>query len=152
MKKSRVIEIFRFLSGIKLNKITNKEVRSAVISNHLQMYNISKSYDDDVQELRKRFFEDKDDEINKVNALREKFKNESDSVIKSSIIAEIESDHKELLELEQAFYKEVNELHNSEIELNLKKIKQLDFIDACTETNTDITGSDLILLEDIFED
>ena len=151
MKKSRVIEIFRFLGNIKINKITNKEVRSAVISNHLQMYNIAKQYEEDVKELQKRLFEGKDEEIQKLNELREKFNSETNEDVKKNLIKTITSEYKDILNLEMEFNNEASRQLNTEVELNLKKVKQDDFVETCIEANVDITGRDLISLTDLFE-
>lgn len=151
MKKSRVIEIFRFLGNIKINKITNKEVRSAVISNHLQMYNIAKQYEEDVKELQKRLFEGKDEEIQKLNELREKFNSETNEDVKRDLIKTITSEYKDILNLEMEFNNEASRQLNTEVELNLKKVKQDDFVETCIEANVDITGRDLISLTDLFE-
>lgn len=151
MKKSRVIEIFRFLGNIKINKITNKEVRSAVISNHLQMYNIAKQYEEDVKELQKRLFEGKEEEIQKLNELREKFNSETNEDIKRDLIKTITSEYKDILNLEMEFNNEASKQLNVDVELNLKKVKQDDFVETCVEADVDITGRDLISLTDLFE-
>lgn len=151
MKKSRVIEIFRFLGNIKINKITNKEVRSAVISNHLQMYNIAKQYEEDVKELQKRLFEGKEEEIQKLNELREKFNSETNEDVKRDLIKTITSEYKDILNLEMEFNNEASKQLNVEVELNLKKVKQDDFVETCIEADVDITGRDLISLTDLFE-
>lgn len=151
MKKSRVIEIFRFLGNIKINKITNKEVRSAVISNHLQMYNIAKQYEEDIKELQKRLFEGKEEEIQKLNELREKFNSETNEDIKRDLIKTITSEYKDILNLEMEFNNEASKQLNVDVELNLKKVKQDDFVETCIEADVDITGRDLISLTDLFE-
>ena len=151
MKKSRVIEIFRFLGNIKINKITNKEVRSAIISNHLQMYNIAKQYEEDVKELQKRLFEGKEEEIQKLNELREKFNSETNEDVKRDLIKTITSEYKDILNLEMEFNNEASKQLNVDVELNLKKVKQDDFVETCVEADVDITGRDLISLTDLFE-
>lgn len=152
MKKSKVIEIFKFLSTIKLNKINDKDVRSAVVSNHLQMYSVSKKYEEDVEELRKRVFEGKTEELEELIRLREEFKGESNTEKKSKIIAKIAKDYKEILELENSFYKELNSILDEEVQLNLKKVNKESFVDTCAEAEVNITGGDLIFLEELFED
>lgn len=151
MKKSKVIEIFRFLGNIKINKITNKEVRSAVITNHLQMYNIAKQYEEDVKELQKRLFEGKEEEIQKLNELREKFNSETNEDIKRDLIKTITSEYKDILNLEMEFNNEASKQLNVDVELNLKKVKQDDFVETCIEADVDITGRDLISLTNLFE-
>lgn len=150
MKKSRVIEIFRFLNTIKLNKVSNKEMRSAIISNHMQMHNIAKQYDEDVKELQKKLFEGKEENIESLNSLREEYKKANDSR-KKEIETTIIKDHSDILSLEMEFNNEIVNLLNSEVELNLKKVTQDIFIDSCVEADVDITSGDLIILTDLFE-
>lgn len=150
MKKSRVIEIFRFLNTIKLNKVSNKEMRSAIISNHMQMHNIAKQYDEDVKELQKKLFEGKEENIESLNSLREEYKKANDSR-KKEIETNIIKDHSDILSLEMEFNNEIVNLLNSEVELNLKKVTQDIFIDSCVEADVDITSGDLIILTDLFE-
>ena len=150
MKKSKVIEIFRFLSTIKLNKVSNKEMRSAIISNHMQMHNIAKQYDEDIKELQKRLFEGKEESIESLNSLREEYKKANDSR-KKEIETTIIKDHSDILSLEMEFNNEIVNLLNSEVELNLKKVTQDIFIDSCVEADVDITSGDLIILTDLFE-
>lgn len=150
MKKSKVIEIFRFLNSIKLNKVSNKEMRSAIISNHMQMHNIAKQYDEDVKELQKKLFEGKEESIESLNSLREEYKKANDSR-KKEIETTIIKDHSDILSLEIEFNNEIVNLLNSEVELNLKKVTQDIFIDSCVEADVDITSGDLIILTDLFE-
>lgn len=150
MKKSKVIEIFRFLNSIKLNKVSNKEMRSAIISNHMQMHNIAKQYDEDIKELQKRLFEGKEESIESLNYLREEYKKANDSR-KKEIETTIIKDHSDILSLEIEFNNEIVNLLNSEVELNLKKVTQDIFIDSCVEADVDITSGDLIILTDLFE-
>lgn len=150
MKKSRIIDIYSFLSNIKLNKVTNKEVRSAIISNHLQMYRVKEQHDKDVQELQKKLFEGKEEDINAINSLRAKFRQAEDKD-KPAIVSKI-LEYKELLKLEEEFNIELSNLLNQEIELNVKQCLQEDFIDVCEQADVDITSEGLIVLTDLFKE
>lgn len=58
MKRFQVINIFRTLGRIKLNKILDKPTRNALISDHLKMFKIVKENDDYVAALRQQFDQD----------------------------------------------------------------------------------------------
>lgn len=151
MKKSKIIAYFRFLSGIKVSKITDKEVRAAIISNHLQMYRVAQEHDEDVKEIQKKLFEGKGEEINALNDLRTKYQNEKDEAKKAEIVKIIVDNHAEILELEKEFQNAVGEKLKEEKELNLKKVAQDAFIDACVEAEVDITPADLVELDGLFK-
>lgn len=152
MKKSKIIAIFRFLSGIKVSKIKDKDVRTAIVGNHLQMYKIAEEYDSDIKETQKKLFEGKDEEIKSLNDLREKYKIETDEEKKKDIIGIITDNYGEILALEKELSSVIEEKFNEEKELNLKKVKQEAFLDALVDADIDITPSDLIELSDLFEE
>lgn len=151
MKKSRIIEIFNFLSAIKINKVDSKDVRSAIISNHLMLYKIVQHHDDDVKELSKKLFEGKENDIEKLNELREKFKSEKDNIVKAGIIQTISSDYSEILALEKEYTEALITKLNEDVEITLKKVDKDIFVDACVAANVDITPIILIQLEDILD-
>lgn len=64
MERFQIINIFRTLGRIKLNKITDKPTRNALISDHLKMFKIVKENDDYIASLRQQFDQDAVKEIN----------------------------------------------------------------------------------------
>lgn len=152
MKKSKIIAIFRFLSGIKVSKIKDKDVRTAIVGNHLQMYKIAEEYDSDIKEIQKKLFEGKDEDVKALNDLREKYKHETDEEKKKDIIGIITDNYGEILALEKELSSVIEEKFNEEKELNIKKVKQEAFLDALVDADVDITPSDLIELSDLFEE
>lgn len=151
MKKSRVIEIFRFLNGIKLNKVLDKDIRSMIISNHMQMYNITKQYDEDVKELQRKLFLDKQTEIEELSKLREDYKNSDNISIKKEIESKIIKDYSNIISLEIEFNNELNNILNTEIDINLKKVSKENFVEMCVNADIEITANDLLILIDLFE-
>ncbi|MGN1155863.1 MAG: hypothetical protein ACI4TK_06775 [Agathobacter sp.] len=152
MKKSKIIAVFRFLSGIKVSKIKDKDVRSAIISNHLQMYKIVEEYESDIKEIQKKLFEGKDEDIKALSDLREKYKNEKDEEKKKDIIGIITDNYGEILNLEKEMTEALESRLNEEKELNLKKVNRDDFIDAIVEAGEDVTTSDLVELTDLLSE
>lgn len=55
MKRIDVINLFRTLGKIRTNGITDKEVKSALISAHLRLFKFDKEHRDFVEGLRERF-------------------------------------------------------------------------------------------------
>lgn len=151
MKKSKVIEIFNFLNGIKLNKITNKSVRGTIISNHMLMYNTVKQYEGDLKELQRKLFEGKEDRVQELNTLREEYKNTKDSTLKKTIENNIVSNFSDILSIEIDFNNEVMSMMYSEIDVDIKKFDKNDFIESCIEAEVDFTAGSLLSLNDLFE-
>lgn len=152
MKKSKIIAIFRFLSGIKVSKIKDKDVRSAIIGNHLQMYKIAEEYDSDIKEIQKKLFEGKDEDVKALNDLREKYQNEKDEGKKNDIVGIITDNYKEILNLEKEVADAIGTRLKEEKEINIKKVNKDAFIDALVDAEVDVTPSDLIELSDLFND
>ena len=55
MKRIEIINMFRTLGKIKLNKVEDKPLRNALISNHLKMFRIAKENDEYIASLREQF-------------------------------------------------------------------------------------------------
>lgn len=83
--------------------------------------------------------------------MREKFNSETNEDVKRDLIKTITSEYKDILNLEMEFNNEASKQLNVDVELNLKKVKQDDFVETCVEADVDITGRDLISLTDLFE-
>lgn len=150
MKKNQVISIYRLMSNIKVSRIKNKEIRKAIIKNHLMLYKITKEHDDDINELHKRLFEGKEDEQKELAVLREKFSSETNEENKLEIINKIKTDFKDLILLEVEFSEEAQRLLNEDVDISLVKMDQDEFIDAAVDAEVDITNSDLIILQEMF--
>lgn len=55
MKRFQIINMFRILGRVKLNKIEDKNLRNALISNHLKMFRVAKENDEYIVSLRNQF-------------------------------------------------------------------------------------------------
>lgn len=152
MKKSKIIAVFRFLSNIKVSKIKDKDVRAAIISNHLQMYKIAEEYESDIKEIQKKLFEGKDEDVKSLNELREKYNLEKDEDKKNEIVNIIKDNFGEILKLEKEVADAMGTRLKEEKEINIKKVSKDAFIDALIDAEVDVTPSDLIELSDLFND
>lgn len=152
MKKSKIIAVFRFLSNIKVSKIKDKDVRAAIIANHLQMYKIAEEYETDIKEIQKKLFEGKDEDVKSLNELREKYNLEKDEDKKNEIVNIIKDNYGEILKLEKEVADAIETRLKEEKEINIKKVNKEAFIDALIDAEIDVTPSDLIELSDLFND
>lgn len=55
MRRIDIINMFRTLGKVKLNKVEDKSLRNALISDHLKMFRIAKENDEYIASLREQF-------------------------------------------------------------------------------------------------
>lgn len=55
MKRIEIINMFRTLGKIKLNKVEDKAMRNALISNHLKMFRVARENDEYIASLQAQF-------------------------------------------------------------------------------------------------
>lgn len=55
MKRIEIINMFRTLGKIKLNKVSDKVMRNALISDHLKMFRVAKENDEYIASLQAQF-------------------------------------------------------------------------------------------------
>lgn len=149
MKKESIINCFKFLNELSINKITNKDTKADILSNILQMNNIYKEYESGLDIVRKKLFEGKDKEIQELSELREKYSKSDNKEEKTSIVSEITSKYSDILKLEEEFSNIMKNITNETIDLNLRKIQRSKFLEACNECGIELSLSDLIPLKDI---
>jgi len=149
MNKGKIVNLSNYFANLKLNKFS-KEIRSAVISNHLKMNKIVKEFNESVEEARKKYFSGKESEVEKLVKYREEYNNASGET-KNEIFDKIKSECTEVLVLEQELIGFVNRLGAENVEIELDKIDMNEFIEQCHEADIDITPSDLINFEEIFK-
>ena len=149
MNKVKIVNLSNYFANLKLNKFS-KEIRCAIISNHLKVNKIVKDFNEAVDEARKKFFSGKEEDIEKLNRYREEY-NAAPDENKVEILNKIKSECIEALSLEQEFIGFVNALAVEEVEIEFSKIDMDEFIESCSEANIDITPSDLMNFEEIFK-
>lgn len=149
MNKVKIVNLSNYFANLKLNKFS-KEIRCAIISNHLKVNKIVKDFNEAVDEARKKFFSGKEEDLEKLNRYREEY-NAAPDENKVEILNKIKSECIEALSLEQEFIGFVNALAVEEVEIEFSKIDMGEFIESCSEADIDITPSDLMNFEEIFK-
>lgn len=152
MKKGKIIEAFRLLNRIKMNVVADKETRSAIISNHLQMYKVAQAHDEEVEKVHEKLFEGKEEDLRKVAELRQSFRNATTDEERAMIVKELIDNYSHIFEIER----ELNEIFakkaDEDIEINLIRFDKEHFINACVDSGLEFSMSDIIKLEEIFKD
>lgn len=75
MKIETVLEMFKFLGTIKLNKFP-KELRTPILLNHTALNKIVKEFNVDVEEMQKKMLEGKEEDVQKLTNYRSELMNE----------------------------------------------------------------------------
>lgn len=117
MKISVVNAIAGVLSGIKINKITDKAVKTALVNDYLHLRKFAKEASNDAEELRKKFREDWADELDAIVELRQSGK---------PVVG-----HKEYLDAERDANQAIQALYDNDVEVSLKPVKMDAFLTAC---------------------
>lgn len=150
MKKETVLEMFKFLGNIKLNKFP-KELRTPILLNHVSLNKIVKEFNVEVEDMQKKMFEGKEKDVQKLINYREELINEKDNSKKTEIVEKIKTECLDALILEQElnniYYKKLQET----VDLKIEKLPLNSFIEACSDNDIDVTPDILIKLEELFK-
>lgn len=132
MKTQTINTIAGILSGIKINKITDKEVKEALINDYLHLRRFVKDADEERKELVEKFQADWMEELAAVEAFRRENK-------------PVEG-HDEYLEAERDANKAIAAIFDRDVEVSLKAVPLDEFIAACG--GEELTLEQIAFLED----
>ena len=118
------------LSGMKLNKITDKKVKTALVNDYLALRKIVKEAEADRLALIEKFQQDWADELDAV----ESFRRDGKPV----------TDHDAYLEAERDANRAIQDIFSREVDVDIKPVPISDFMGAGEE----ITLEQLALLQD----
>ena len=105
------------LGGMKLNKISDKKVKTSLVNNYLHLRRFVKDTENDRKELVEKFQSDWADELDGVEALRR----ENKPVV----------GHDSYLEAEKDANKAISDLFTKEVAVDIKSIPMVDFMASC---------------------
>lgn len=118
MKLATINMIVGTLSGIKLNKITDKRVKTTLVNDYLHLRKFVREAEIDRQALIDKFQSDWADELPKVEAFRQD---------KKPVVG-----HDEYLEAEKDANKAISDIFAREVEVDIKSVPMDDFMNACS--------------------
>lgn len=119
MKVSTVNAVVSILSGIRLNRIADKRVKSTLLNGYLSLRKIVKEADERRADLVRKFQADWDDELDAVEAMRR----EGRPVTGHDAYLEAERDANALIE---AVFAE-------DVEVSVQPVPLQDFMSACKD-------------------
>jgi hypothetical protein len=120
------------LAGMKINKITDKKVKTALVNDYLCLRKFAKEADTDRKELVDKFQSDWADELDEVEA----FRRNGQPVI----------GHDSYLEAEKDANRAISDLFTREVEVDIKSIPLDDFMAYCGAE--DLTIEQLAFLQE----
>ena len=132
MKLTIANAIAGILSGMKINKISDKEIKAVLIKDYLQLKKVLKEAEEEKQELVTKFQSDWQSDIFQVAALRKDNK-------------PIEG-HDEYLEAENDANKEIGRIFNRDAEVELVPVELDKFVSAIGDE--DLTIETVSFLQD----
>lgn len=132
MRLSTVNIIAGILSGIKINKISDKVVKSTLVNDYLYLRKFVKEADEQRRELTEKFQSDWAEELEAVNA----FRMEGKPVV----------GHKEYLDAELDANKAIQDIFAAEVEVAVKAVKMDAFLAACG--NEELTFEQIAILQE----
>ena len=117
MKKAEISNVLSALKKVRMPKISDKEVRNALIKNHLFLLGQGKKYDEEIEKLRTVHLGSYEKELAEVQELQFKMQQEQDAEKKQKMVEEINS-HTDLLQAINSFNKAVYDLGEEKIEIS----------------------------------
>ena len=132
MKLSDVNVIVGILAGMKINRITDKKIKTALLNDYLHLRPLFKKANDDAEEIRKKFQDDWEDELDAVQAFRDKRK---------PVVG-----HDAYLDAEKDANKAISDLFSAKVDVDINSVPMDEFMTACgTE---DLTIEQLAFLQE----
>jgi len=132
MKLSTINTMAGILSGMKINKITDKGVKTALVNDYLHLRRFVKDADEERKELIEKFQSDWSDELASVEA----FRKEDKPVV----------GHDAYLEAEKDANRAIRDLFSREVDTSLKAVKIDAFLTACG--GDELTFEQIALLQE----
>lgn len=132
MKLSRhtAIGLAGILGGIKINRIEDKDAKTALLKDYLALRRVAKEAEADRDEIVRKFQEDWADELPAVQAFRDK---------KEPVIG-----HNDYLEAEKDANNAIVGLFSAEVEIDLSPVES----DAIMDFSEDITLEQIAFLQE----
>ena len=149
MKVNEIVIANRFLSDLKLSKF-DKIVRIAVLKNYMAFSKIAKDYENMLEDLRKKMFDDKQEEAQEVQKLRDNLQKVKTAEEFEQVTIELEK-HQEFLDVENEFIRLINDEASKEVEVEITKIDRNKFVDSLVASGIEFTPKDIDKVELIFK-
>ena len=133
MKKSQTKAALEALRSVRMTKISDKEVRNALITNHMMLFDVMEKFDKQAKKLETVHLGAFEEERKKVGQIQDEFRKEQDPKKKSELLAKLNGEEfKELNKAWEAYADAMNKLGDEEVK-GLKPIDREKFISAISD-------------------
>ena len=150
MKVNEIVIANRFIADLKLSKF-DKVIRLSVLKNYMVLNKITKEFETKTEDLRKKMFDDKQEEAQKVQEIRERLQKSKTQEEFLACTEELKQ-YKDFLDLEDEFIKLLNEESSKEVEnIELTKIDRTKFVESLAASGIEFTPRDIDKVEIIFK-
>ena len=148
MNKKELIAIYQVLSGLKLNKFSDTELRKNLFKDYLILHNLAKTHDESVGELRKKYFEGFDEDLQKALELDNQMRASRSNTEEFLKLKKERDSYTKIDEIISEFNTAIKNMMDESVEVEIFKVNKDSFI---TDLSEDLTFAQIAILEPLFE-
>lgn len=149
MKQREMNNVFEFLKKVQISKVKDRDVKKTLVSAYMSIYKKMEEFDKDIQELRKKYFEGKEDAVREYDSIVQQMQNESDMKKQKSLA---ESINLETQELVKEYLEMLNTYLDRDVEVSFETVDKDKFIEALIDLDVEFACDDLIILKALYHE
>lgn len=149
MKQREMNNVFEFLKKVQISKVKDRDVKKTLVSAYMSIYKKMEEFDKDIQELRKKYFEGKEDAVREYDGIVQQMQNEQD-LKKQKALAE--SINPETQELVKEYLEMLNTYLDRDVEVSFETVDKDKFIEALIDLDVEFACDDLIILKALYHE
>ena len=149
MKQREMNNVFEFLKKVQISKVKDRDVKKTLVSAYMSIYKKMEEFDKDIQELRKKYFEGKEDAVRKYDSIVQQVQNEQDLKKQKSLA---ESINPETQELVKEYLEMLNTYLDRDVDVSFETVDKDKFIEALIDLDVEFACDDLIILKALYHE
>ena len=149
MKQREMNNVFEFLKKVQISKVKDRDVKKTLVSAYMSIYKKMEEFDKDIQELRKKYFEGKEDAVREYDGIVQQMQNERDLKKQKSLA---ESINPETQELVKEYLEMLNTYLDRDVEVSFETVDKDKFIEALIDLDVEFACDDLIILKALYHE
>ena len=149
MKQREMNNVFEFLKKVQISKVKDRDVKKTLVSAYMSIYKKMEEFDKDIQELRKKYFEGKEDAVREYDSIVQQVQNEQDLKKQKSLA---ESINPETQELVKEYLEMLNTYLDRDVDVSFETVDKDKFIEALIDLDVEFACDDLIILKALYHE
>jgi hypothetical protein len=149
MKQREMNNVFEFLKKVQISKVKDRDVKKTLVAAYMSIYKKMEEFDKDIQELRKKYFEGKEDSVREYDSIVQQMQNEQDLKKQKSLA---ESINPETQELVKEYLEMLNTYLDRDVEVSFETVDKDKFIEALIDLDVEFACDDLIILKALYHE